>query len=1184
MENTPDLSTMSPDEIRAHFRKRNAENPEAAYSAELASRPDREPSLAELTPDQIRSRLRQQNPQPEEDESSFWDRVERVGADLVASLPELPGQIAGGLRDAEAELIDFSAGVGKDIGDWFISKGFHDNRPEWVKKFLEENDGDVDGVGNAILSDMGVPNADEADTGTGSFVRSLSQFAGGFALGGGLMKSVGIANTGFAAATVKGAFSDAFAFDPKDPRFSDLINEHFPDHANDITEYLASDPSDSEAEARLKMALEGAALGIPLEGVLRVFRGVKGAIQAKRGTEEPVLKDVEPTVDPLDDQPDIPEPPKTAAEIARQDDFGRLVEEARAVELGDKAKMDQLRKDTDKFLQDDTVTEGQKTHMKAILNRLETSEVPSKPVETFTPDDADDVAEAMMRGDFDGASKKVAGRVNLDYIQDEESYHQVLEATTKVYDEHLIRGHEAVKMQAAQEAASEMGIPLHRLNVLRKESQGLDSRILAARSLLVSSTKRITELLDAAAKGDQEAQLALRKAMVIHGAIQKQVAGIQTEVGRALNAMKISATDELFRADKINSILEGFGGQGVNADYAKYLKQILENSKNPMKSLNDAARKGRYARTRDALLEMYIQGMLSNPKTQLVNLTGNFMVTMSNVIERAIAAGIGPKGGVAHGESVAMLHGYMGSFIDALRAGGKAIRTGEPSDHWSKLDYMQDGPKAISKEALELSGNWGRAIDYAGHVLRIPGRLLVGGDEFFKTMNYRAQLRSLAYRKALEKSKGDKEMFERLYGEYITNPPRNVQLEAKDFAHYSTFQKELGEGGNILLRVANKYPAMRLFLPFIKTPVNLLKFWAERTPMVNKLMGEVRADLASGDPHKIAMVRSKQALGSALYMTGFAFAINGNVTGAAPKDPELRRRMEETGWKPYSFVTTDENGNKVYHPYNRMDPFGSFFGWSADLVTLGSSLSEGEYEEAGNIALASLAGNLTEKTYLKGLNDLITVGLIDQNWDRAMNIMENVGSNLFLPYNSLMRGITKSNDPIVRETNGLFDKLMAKVPGFSEGLPPKRNILGEAQMYEEGYWNQMFNISPGRERTGDSKVLEEVARLKVDVSGTERFKRINGVDISLEQRDYWAREWGKLNKRTLEPKVNGAQWDKLPDGKKAHILELALTKNREAARRKTVGHFPDLVDAKREEKLELEADIRRENITPFQNF
>ena len=92
-----------------------------------------------------------------------------------------------------------------------------------------------------------------------------------------------------------GAIAEQFAFSPYEQRISNVVQEKLP---NPFTEYLQADPNDKAAEARFKMALEGAALGIPIDAILRSVGKLRAAkkendvveqIQETQKTQEPLV-------------------------------------------------------------------------------------------------------------------------------------------------------------------------------------------------------------------------------------------------------------------------------------------------------------------------------------------------------------------------------------------------------------------------------------------------------------------------------------------------------------------------------------------------------------------------------------------------------------------------------------------------------------------------------------------------------------------------------------------------------------------------------------------------------------------------------------------------------------------------------------------------------------------------------
>src|SRR3546814_18100884 len=89
-------------------------------------------------------------------------------------------------------------------------------------------------------------------------------------------------------------------------------------------------------------------------------------------------------------------------------------------------------------------------------------------------------------------------------------------------------------------------------------------------------------------------------------------------------------------------------------------------------------------------------------------------------------------------------------------------------------------------------------------------------------------------------------------------------IEAADKqAQYLTFQKPLGPGGRGIQQFANEVPGAKLVIPFVRTPINILKFAAERSvlaPAFKEWRDMIRA---GGRPTDEALARL--TMGSGLF-------------------------------------------------------------------------------------------------------------------------------------------------------------------------------------------------------------------------------------------------------------------------------------------------------------------------------
>src|SRR3990167_2517239 len=205
------------------------------------------------------------------DPNKPFDGPLAAAKDIGKGIVEAPRQIVGGARDAVQETGELL----QSVRQWMLDKG--------IAKPSEDGE-----EGPPFV----LPEVDPARSATGAAVRSVSQFLTGFLTGGKLMKLAGIkpatTTAGKAAqAGVKGAFADFAAFDAHEKRLGDLWKDlGLPE--NELANYLAADPEDSEIEGRFKNLVEGAGLGVLAEGVFLGARTIQRARRARAAEETPV--------------------------------------------------------------------------------------------------------------------------------------------------------------------------------------------------------------------------------------------------------------------------------------------------------------------------------------------------------------------------------------------------------------------------------------------------------------------------------------------------------------------------------------------------------------------------------------------------------------------------------------------------------------------------------------------------------------------------------------------------------------------------------------------------------------------------------------------------------------------------------------------------------------------------------
>lgn len=488
----------------------------------------------------------------------------------------------------------------------------------------------------------------------------------------------------------------------------------------------------------------------------------------------------------------------------------------------------------------------------------------------------------------------------------------------------------------------------------------------------------------------------------------------------------------------------------------------------------------------DMMMEIWINGLLSGPITHSTNIISNAVTVAWNIPERAVASMLNPKA-VRPGEAAAMLGGVVESVGDLWRLlwkletrtdtwqnAGKAFMTEQAQFGAAKLEAPR---RAITADALELTGLVGGAVDFLGAAIRMPGRVLLTGDEVFKGIAFRAELRALAKRQAFREinemsltGKVAAQKAREIEKNILDNPPESIKEAAQEFAAYTTFTRDLGETGQKVQALAST-PIGRIVLPFVRTPTNIFKFAGERTPLALASRA-VREEIAAGGERR-ALALAKIGLGSMTMAYMSTLAANGLITGGGPKDKTLRQIKMQTGWKPYSFKIGNE-----YISYARIEPLGSLFGLAADAADIMGQLSEADAAKLASALTVAISRNVAQKTFVKGLAG--TLNAVTSQEVKQVNSFLEKELPTILPYSSAFGQTAKNVDPVMREVNSIMDAFKAKIPGYSSDLPPHRNLWGEPVLLEGGFGPDL--LSPFYSSTvKDDKVAAELSRLEAPI-------------------------------------------------------------------------------------------------------
>lgn len=663
-------------------------------------------------------------------------------------------------------------------------------------------------------------------------------------------------------------------------------------------------------------------------------------------------------------------------------------------------------------------------------------------------------------------------------------------------------------------------------------------QIFAARGMLLASAERVKRLAKTAKSSASLADLAeFQKAVLRHEAIQEQVSGMTAEAGRALQQFNMLATKDYLRG--IEAVMSHVKDKRASrVSVAKGPEAEARELAEMIDGLQDPAQLGKFVKDMrkvtawDMLRELWINALLSGPRTHAANILSNTLTALWQVPENFVAEQIGRLHGgdkVQAGETAARVVGLIEGAKEGIVAAGHQIRHGEPMDVISKAEMIER--KAIPGKA--------------GEVVRFPGRLLEAEDQFFKAINYRAEINALAVRMALKEGLKGQSLANRI-AELRANPTKRMENLAHQAALYQTFQNKLGPIGRGIMNLREAIPLGWVIVPFIRTPANILKYAAERTPL-GLAMKPVRDNLMGKNGNVARDTQmARLFLGTAVMTAVVAGVLAGGITGGGPDDPDEQRMLRETGWQPYSIKVGD-----TYYSYQRMDPLALVVGLAADAVEISQHLTDEEYDKIAYQLVKAVSDNIKEKTWISGLVSFQDAFFSGEAYKLDAWVNRLAGS--VVP--AAVAQYTQAEDPYIRDARSMLDVIKSRVPGWSSTLIAKRNLFGE-QIKRGGALGPDM-VSPIFTSTvKDNPLAAELVRLRFYPEMPQRV--LAGHKLTPEQYDRYVELSGKDATAKLNRRIALPGWQRLPDDKKEEAIREVFTEARKLARGKLRGEWPEL--------------------------
>ena len=472
---------------------------------------------------------------------------------------------------------------------------------------------------------------------------------------------------------------------------------------------------------------------------------------------------------------------------------------------------------------------------------------------------------------------------------------------------------------------------------------------------------------------------------------------------------------------------------------------------------------------------LFINSILSNPITHQVNMIS----TGINTFGRPVAKFIGAEGNDTRLRAMKELQYLFSTMQESTKMAAFAFRANR-----NIVDAGASILEGKSAERLMMDG-WTGTRGALGRAFMdgygIPSRFLMAEDELFKQMNFRSYLRAEIWeRTQREIERGTRKFATRAkYNEYVNKQfdsiisvinresmegklsKRNLELmeRARQYAAEATFTEDLRKGSVSanFQNLVNEFPIARQIVPFIRTPLNILKQSAKASPAAllaeefpNQFgwmrkaswIDEHIREINSPDKQVRAFARGRSRMGSSLFAGGLVFAGQVDnpeapvaITGGLPKNRHQREILLATGYQPYSIrlFATEEDIKKYgekgtayevvkgendsikyirgadgkikykYISFKRLEPYAGFLALAADTYRVGGYLVNREENKLKNealnqVLLAAMYDSTIDKTFISGIAELFQ--MFEEPYRLNSFITKRIAQTYLVPFSS----------------------------------------------------------------------------------------------------------------------------------------------------------------------------------------
>jgi hypothetical protein len=411
----------------------------------------------------------------------------------------------------------------------------------------------------------------------------------------------------------------------------------------------------------------------------------------------------------------------------------------------------------------------------------------------------------------------------------------------------------------------------------------------------------------------------------------------------------------------------------------------------------------------------------------------------------------------------------------------------------------------------------------------------MAAHNLFRVASLESELAAIAARKALKDGYGGARA---RYADERANPEVEDIEQAQTFARYTAFLDAPDSFSRLLIRmrewqvppdmaVFGGVKPLRFVIPFINLPWNIFKAGFEVTPggVLKLLSKEARAE--AGKP---ADILAKALIGAAVMAAAAMAAMNGKLTGPAPKEAGKREEFYRLGKKPYSFRSGDR-----WYPYLRWSgPFGMPIAMTAAWFDKFDSDGTVPTQERLTNAASAVGTATFNQSYFTGIANMLDA--IREGKTYGTKFVADMASGL-VPFSGLQKNIVQQSD-VYRDARSVSDKIIAGIPGLSKTLPPQRDIFGRTM--EQGITG----------KASHDAVDLELSRLGVEPGPLREKISIKPLEFDLSPKgtDYYHKMTGEVLYKVLSALIESPEYQAASDYAKQKKVDHEVTEVRAAGK------------------------------------